>query len=162
MNKYIIVILVLNIQLGNAQEADRQLISSAGESATLNNFIFDWSLGEVVIDQFNPMFLQGFQQGLLGDKIIIIDKKNINYNTIITPGDGSKNETLIFDDISEPVELNIYDKWGNMLYHHNNYKNDWDGRSTKGIEIPDGVYIFILKSSNGELLKKGTVTIKRK
>ena len=162
MNKFIIVGLTMMTQIGYTQIADRQLLSSAGQSAMLNDLVFDWSLGEVVIDQSNSLFLQGFQQGLMGEKIIVINKKNLNYNTIITPGNGSKNETLIFDNISQNVELNIFDKWGNVLFQRSNYTGDWDGHTSKGEELPDGVYIYVLQTSDRELLKKGTVTIKRK
>ena len=145
MNKFIIVGLTMMTQIGYTQIADRQLISSAGQSAILNDLVFDWSLGEVIIDQS-----------------IVINKKNLNYNTLITPGDGSKNETLIFDNISQNVELNIFDKWGNILFQRSNYTGDWDGHTSKGEELPDGVYIYVLQTSDRELLKKGTVTIKRK
>lgn len=162
MNKWFIGFVIFVHQIGYSQAVDRQLISTAGESATLNDLIFDWSLGEVVIDQSNTQFAQGFQQGISGGKTIVEKKKIVNCNTIITPGDGSKNETLIFDHYTPNSELQIFDKWGNLLYKKLNYAGDWDGKTNKGIELPDGVYIYILKSDNEELLYKGTITIKRK
>ncbi|NOT37861.1 MAG: hypothetical protein HOP11_10830 [Saprospiraceae bacterium] len=87
---------------------------------------------------------------------------NVIFNTCITPGDGSKNEALIFDCLTNPLTLTIFDKWGGILYKNDNYTGEWDGHNTKGKEMPDGVYIYILKSNTGELIKKGTVTIKRK
>jgi len=85
-----------------------------------------------------------------------------NFNTIITPGDGSKNETLFFNSSTQNSELIIYDKWGSVLFRSSNYSNDWNGITNNGTELPDGVYIYTLKSNNGLILLKGTVTIKRK
>lgn len=160
----IIIILIIKFGLLKGQQSlifERQLIATTGESKTLDNINYDWSMGEVIVDQSNIHYTQGFQQYF---KIDLNFKKNpgTNYNTIITPGDNGYNNQLIFEKYPSGGELIIFDKWGTKLYYMRNYNGTFDGSKDNGESIPDGVYIFILNNYLGKLIYKGTITIKRK
>ncbi|WP_018617626.1 gliding motility-associated C-terminal domain-containing protein [Spirosoma luteum] len=54
------------------------------------------------------------------------------------------------------VQLGIYNRWGNLVYQHEDYKNDWDGRANQGIRtpdtgqtLPDGTYYYQVRLSDG-------------
>jgi hypothetical protein len=40
----------------------------------------------------------------------------------------------------EATELTIFNRWGRVVYHSKDYKNDWDGDN-----LPDGTYFYVLK-----------------
>ena len=40
----------------------------------------------------------------------------------------------------ESSELTIFNRWGRIVYHSKDYKNDWDGGN-----LPDGTYFYVLK-----------------
>ncbi|WP_338873252.1 gliding motility-associated C-terminal domain-containing protein [Spirosoma sp. SC4-14] len=54
------------------------------------------------------------------------------------------------------IQLEIYNRWGSVVYRNNNYKNDWDGTANQGIKtttamqgLPDGTYYYQIKLSDG-------------
>jgi gliding motility-associated-like protein len=66
---------------------------------------------------------------------------------------------------NDVVNLKVFNRWGNLVYEQDNYKNNWDGTSNKGINgngvLPDGTYFYIIDLNNGEKPYVGSVTIKR-
>lgn len=61
---------------------------------------------------------------------------------VITPNGDQKNDVLRVDCIkSEGWKLEIYNRWGNLLYSNDSYENDWSGAGYN-----DGVYYYIITS----------------
>ena len=56
--------------------------------------------------------------------------------------------------------LNIFNRYGTIVYSKANYVNEWDGKSDNGNELPDGTYYYVIERSNGEA-KSGWVYINR-
>ncbi|MBN2729495.1 MAG: gliding motility-associated C-terminal domain-containing protein [Bacteroidales bacterium] len=80
---------------------------------------------------------------------------------IITPnGDGRNDEFKVTNLEYYPNSvLQIFNRWGKMIYENNNYMNDWNGE-----EFADGTYYFILKVNYGNEEYEdmhGTITIMR-
>lgn len=66
-------------------------------------------------------------------------------------GDGL-NDKLVFTSIEyfAPAAIKVYNRYGNLVYENEDYKNDWDGTNLdKGKALPDGTYYYILKLGNG-------------
>ena len=87
--------------------------------------------------------------------------------SVISPdGDGLNDNFIIFcadSDFSENT-IEIYDRWGQLVYESKNYDNNWTGQTPFGEELPEGAYYYILeyKDPNGNLLqKKGSITLLR-
>ena len=85
------------------------------------------------------------------------DKLNQNY-----PNPFSYSTTIEFD-ISEPkqVSVGIYDFSGNKVksltehkYPKGKYSLKWDGRNETGMQVPGGMYFYILKADNRQISKK--------
>lgn len=54
------------------------------------------------------------------------------------------------------VQVEVYNRWGNVVYQSSNYKNDWDGTANQGIKVtgakadlPDGTYYYQIRLSDG-------------
>jgi gliding motility-associated-like protein len=78
---------------------------------------------------------------------------------VITPNaDGLNDVFHVFGlDLFDNSKVEIYDRWGNMVYRSDNYENDWDGG-----EQPEGTYYFILEVDDPQhTVHKGVITIIR-
>ncbi len=101
----------------------------------------------------------------------VADGNLTDVNIIITPNGDTKNETLIFEGIEQYNEsyLEVFNRWGNLVYKTTNYKNNWSGTSigratiNASNKLPAGTYFYLLKFGNFSLSKtqKGWVYIHR-
>jgi gliding motility-associated-like protein len=76
-----------------------------------------------------------------------IDKARIP--NIFTPNADGKNDAFYIPGIcgDETFLLQIFDRWGVLLFSANQRNNVWDGRLNDGNDAPDGVYFFIVNVS---------------
>ncbi len=79
---------------------------------------------------------------------------------IITPNGDGKNDVLIIKGIElyPGSKLSIYNRWGNEVYHSDNYGNNWAGEG-----LADGTYYYLLnrKEVNGVIrVFKGWIYLK--
>jgi gliding motility-associated-like protein len=93
-------------------------------------------------------------QRICSDSLIIYD--------VFSPNSDGKNDLWIIDnlDLFPQNELQIFNRWGSLVYEAKPYLNDWDGRSKKGDPLPSATYYYILKL-NGTRVYSGHVTIIR-
>jgi trimeric autotransporter adhesin len=96
-----------------------------------------------------------------------------NCNTIFplagfSPNGDGINDLWYVSGLDEyPLNtVQIFDKWGDQVYEHSRYENDWDGKKSNGGHLPDGTYYYLIKlnepsKTGGDIVFKGTVTIKR-
>ncbi len=82
---------------------------------------------------------------------------------MITPNNDGKNDIWRLDFINvffPEAEIEVYNRWGELLYRSVGYSNAWDG-SYKGNPLPVGAYFYTinLHDVNDERIYKGTVTI---
>jgi gliding motility-associated-like protein len=95
---------------------------------------------------------------------------------IFVPGGFSPNQDGLNDYfvIRRPsqttIQLEVFNRWGNVIYRSADYKNDWNGRTNQpgnvlGPEIPDGTYYYIITGNDratGKVTRlNGFITIKR-
>jgi gliding motility-associated-like protein len=57
--------------------------------------------------------------------------------------------------------IEIYNRWGNLVYEQNNYTNQWNGRTSGGDELPDATYFVVLTVNNGDITLKNYVDLRR-
>ncbi len=101
----------------------------------------------------------------IGDVYFFIDdvsltkaKEQVSFPNVFTPnGDG-------VNDYFYPTIINvsgwccfIYNRWGNLVYTLDSSNNKWDGK-VNGKNIDDGVYYYIMESSNPKINESGFLT----
>ncbi|WP_461137356.1 Ig-like domain-containing protein [Spirosoma terrae] len=71
-------------------------------------------------------------------------------------GDGINDLFVIRGLAGVTVSLEIYNRWGHMVYKNDDYQNDWNGKPNTGVMIgsdadglPDGTYYYVVKTSDG-------------
>ena len=80
----------------------------------------------------------------------------VETTNVFTPDGDGKNDSFIIDMIAynPNSQLTIYNRWGNVVYHSDNYQNDWRGENTVG----GGVYYYTLLLFDGTAFH-GMVTV---
>ncbi|GEO07384.1 hypothetical protein AAE02nite_50480 [Adhaeribacter aerolatus] len=62
---------------------------------------------------------------------------------VITPNNDGFNDTFFIQGVdSKEWKLELFNRWGQLIYRSNNYENDWTGTNS-----PDGVYYYKLTHS---------------
>ncbi|AKD56798.1 T9SS C-terminal target domain-containing protein [Spirosoma radiotolerans] len=71
-------------------------------------------------------------------------------------GDGVNDLFVIRGTAGLTVSLEVYNRWGHLVYKNDEYHNDWDGKPNQGISIssdangvPDGTYYYVINTSDG-------------
>jgi len=149
-------------------------VTVSGGTAPYN---YAWSNGG------NTAFLQNVQTGnysltvtdvnnCVGNKTIevLVDTSGtiecdqlVIYDVFSPNGDGV-NDTWIIDGLQDYAnnDLQIFNRWGNVVFEANPYDNTWDGESDKGELLPSATYYYILKLNDvNKSIYSGPITLIR-
>ncbi|WP_430906274.1 gliding motility-associated C-terminal domain-containing protein [Maribacter sp. 2-571] len=88
-------------------------------------------------------------------------------NYLVTPDGDGVNDVLYFDAISLSPnnELQIFNRWGRLVYTAQNYENTFDGNSNGTAivrsqkRLPDGIYFYILTLSDIGIKHQGFLSL---
>lgn len=110
--------------------------------------IFRWSVSAVGCDSSFADF-----------KVTVND---IIIPMLISPNNDGMNQTFEIAGIDRypNSKLEVFNRWGKLVYKNSNYDNTWDGKSDNNQVLADDTYLYILTLSNGKVVKD-FVTIKR-
>jgi|GEM_PF-736011 len=83
----------------------------------------------------------------------IPDNSQVFIPNIFTPGNQSGNNNIFKPFFSQDANVNflsleIFDRWGNLIFTESNILNGWDGRS-KNRSINQGVYVYKVNYIDG-------------
>jgi gliding motility-associated-like protein len=82
-------------------------------------------------------------------------------------GDGINDKWGISGLQEYPLNtVQVFDKWGDVVYEKKGYDNSWNGTKHNGGDLPDGTYYYVVKFNEpsklgGSDVYKGMVMIKR-
>jgi len=84
-----------------------------------------------------------------------------NIRSLFTPNDDGMNDTWYLPDIEQygDISVQIYNRFGKLLYESASYKNDWNG-TYNGAPLPSASYYYLIKSSEKGMIK-GVVNLVR-
>ncbi|MFZ1618440.1 MAG: HYR domain-containing protein [Flavobacteriales bacterium] len=93
---------------------------------------------------------------------VVITVRGLLIPTGFSPdGDGVNDRYEVRGlEVLGNVTLDVFDRWGNRVYHASSYANDWDGHGSHGELLPNGTYFGVLKI-RGEDTWNGAITLKR-
>ncbi|MEN9639722.1 MAG: hypothetical protein RLZZ262_1591, partial [Bacteroidota bacterium] len=78
-------------------------------------------------------------------------------NTITPNGDHINDNFIIPGDQVATVWLRIVNRWGQVVYEHHNYMNDWSGQNNNGELLPPDTYFYEFKVA--EITETGFIQI---
>lgn len=79
-------------------------------------------------------------------------------------GDGYNDYYYVGYYNVRSFNIQIYDRWGVSVFESDSPDFKWDGRDKSGKELPEGVYVFVIKAvsfDNNKINKSGTITLAR-
>ncbi len=88
-------------------------------------------------------------------------------NGVSPNGDGINDLWIIRGIENYPNNIvQLYDKWGDLVYEKRGYDNTWNGIGRAGKPLPDGTFFYVLKlnaenGAGGKNVWTGSILIKR-
>lgn len=81
-------------------------------------------------------------------------------------GDGVHDQFKITCLEGRKTKIEIYNRWGNLVFIDDAYSNNWNGKSNSGINIsgedlPTGTYYYLIKFDDEEKTRTGFITLWR-
>ena len=138
-----------------------------GTTSTQGNPVHQYDAPGVYTVTLTVIDENGCERVLTKKEYIIVDESvNMWIPNAFTPnGDGNNDEFLIHTQLIVDFEINIYNRWGQLIYTSQNMNFRWDGTDMKnGTPIPEGVVTYLIKATayNGAPVQRaGTITIIR-
>jgi gliding motility-associated-like protein len=142
-----------NVSYAGAQDGSIEVNVTGGSGS----FSYSWSNGSTAED------LSGLSGGdytlTVSDQqgCSVITTINVNEPGLVklpngfTPNGDGFNDFYVITGIQgyEGNQINIFNRWGSLVYSAKEYQNNWDGTSNDGNLLPDGTY-FIVVNLNKE------------
>jgi gliding motility-associated-like protein len=97
------------------------------------------------------------------DSVVVTVLPNIKFPDGITPNGDGKNDYWVIDFIEQFPNnvVEIYNRWGELLFHADGYQQNWDGHYN-GKELPIGTYYYIIDLHEEKIAPfTGPITILR-
>jgi gliding motility-associated-like protein len=135
-------------------------------------YTYDWSNG-FVTQNLNGLVAGDYSLFVSDDKGCSIDtsfsiKKIcdddiVDFNTITPNGDGQNDVWTIPDlDRFPNNEVEIFNRWGGMVFYAKPYENNWSGTNSSGDELSSAGYYYIVRLNDANnTIYSGAVTIVR-
>ena len=109
---------------------------------------FEVSVNGSLYNESNPQGQEVLSNQIGCDSIIVIDlvysefSSDVRLPNIFTPGSSGNNIFRIGDGNKlQILNLQIFDRWGNLVYDNDNTEQEWDG-NINGSPAPSDVYIY--------------------
>jgi gliding motility-associated-like protein len=79
----------------------------------------------------------------------------------ISPNNDQQNDiwTILHLDLYPQNSVKVFNRWGNLVFQAEPYKNDWDGTASEGLNrngtLPAGTYLYLIdtKKKSQEIIK---------
>lgn len=124
-------------------------------------FDFSWqdgsSYSNLTISEFGTYWVS-VDNGCTTDadtlSILHVPTDELFIPNVFTPNGDQINEFFTIDDRLLGSTLSVFDRWGQRVYHSNDYQNTWDGG-----DVSSGVYYYSLNGGECIDRKNGALTI---
>ena len=84
------------------------------------------------------------------------------YTGLSPNGDGVNDSFLIEGIENFPNNsVSIFNRWGNMVFHQDGYKNEWKATWDDRNVLPDGTYFYMINLGDGSKPLKGFMHVRR-
>ncbi|MCX2576159.1 gliding motility-associated C-terminal domain-containing protein [Pedobacter sandarakinus] len=138
-------------------------LNAASNYGNINNQLYDFSIGEMILVQTfqspNVVLTQGFLQPFL----MVQNTTDVTIvNNILTPNADGKNDFFVVKGLENHPKnkLTIFDRGGRTLFITENYQNNWDGYFNGNPLIEDTYYYMLDLGVDGTV--KGFISVLHK
>ena len=96
---------------------------------------------------------------------LVVSVQGIVEFNAFSPNGDNINDNFSFENYGiSDLNAIIYNRWGDKIYEMNSPSDIWNGVSMNGLEVPEGVYFYVLNATGEDgtpYNEKGSVTIYR-
>lgn len=126
------------------------------------------SIANLGIGEYKAIIVDG--NGCKRDTTIKIEeyckkiKDPLNRYNVFSPNNDNDNDVFIIPGIENypDNDIQIFNRWGSIVYEQKSYINEWKGTNTAGKELPTGAYYYIVKlNDKSKTTINGSITIIR-
>ncbi len=139
----------------------------AFQNETLGGQLFEWDLGDSsakiatfsyddIVHSYTPagiycakLWATDTVLGCKDSSILCFEIScisDIRLPNVFTPNSDGVNEVFKFEnECIKSLHCIIYNRWGIKMYEWEGPRGWWDGRTDSGIQVPSGVYFYILE-----------------
>ena len=152
------------------------------------NCLWTWQDGTVelvpsVISGNNTEFSHNFVADDLGENYVMVMVTNnitgcydsVEFNievqglpettNVFSPNSDNINDEFTFNEYAmESVDVQIFNRWGQMVYTWVGENKSWNGKGIDGSNLPEGVYFYMFKGDGVDghyYEEKGSITLLR-
>lgn len=172
-----------NVEVQDILPKGYTLTSTAVSSGVYNSATGVWTIPSVSVGSSQTLTIkakvQDFNDYLNTAHLVKMDQIDTNssnnqdsatvspnclkiYNEF-SPNDDGQNDTFYIDCITQypDNQLEVFNRWGNLVYHKKGYDNTWDGKADGSAKtLPEGTYFYVLDLGNGSAKKSGWLYLK--
>ena len=134
-------------------------------NVTINDIFPDESFTEI---GGNEVYIQvqNMNSGCIDDTTFVIEVQGIpDIHNVFTPNGDGTNDYFDFGEFAmKTINVNLYNRWGELVYTWDTPNSIWDGRGFDGEDLPEGVYYYVLQATGDDGFayeKKGSITLLR-
>jgi gliding motility-associated-like protein len=91
-----------------------------------------------------------------------VDYYDIHIPNVFTPNGDNENDAFWIETpghLSQCLELNVFNRWGQLIFKSAGNVISWDGKTSTGQDVPEGTYMFTIVLK--EYVYEGTVSLFR-
>lgn len=137
-----------------------EIIPTEGSSFDPNTATYAWTGPNNFSSTSNPLILTNQprgdynvvvtnNEGCFVPQTIGIASTFCDFPNVITPNNDGNNDN--FDLTNYDVQLlQVFSRWGRLVYEESNYIDGWYGQNMCGGFLPDSTYYYFVKLRNGE------------
>jgi gliding motility-associated-like protein len=149
-------------------EGFSQTFSNSGTTSQLNDSTLIYYPNPEFFNRDSLEYTIASPCGNTTTGIVIFDIIELRVPEIITPNGDGKNDVLIIDGIDyfPDALLQIYNRYGHVVFQKKGYNNDWGGSSNRGSfladnSLPSGQYYYTLTYNEKRNKQAGSIYIYR-
>lgn len=158
----------LNILLAGEKQIQAKILKG-------QNLTFKWSPSKGLSDDkiLNPiasptettkyiLTVTSPQGCYVADEVLVSVYQEPNIPNAFSPNGDGYNDTWVIKYLESFVNasIKIFNRYGQVVFESQQYNTPWDGRF-KGIDVPVGVYYYIIEPNNGRNRYTGSITLIR-
>ena len=78
----------------------------------------------------------------------LVDVEGYDIFNSFSPNNDGINDVFKFDEwMMSGIDVVVYNRWGQKVYHWSGLNESWNGKGYNGEELPEGVYFYYMKAT---------------
>jgi len=109
-----------------------------------DTIIIDATILEDNLNQFNLKIFDQCGFEIESPLIDVYEQCRVVAPNIITPNGDNTNDFFVIRNNADydKISLQIFNRWGNLIFESNDYQDDWNGLDMNGNPVVEGVYFY--------------------